>query len=99
MLAVASVPTAFGGGSLLQISSEKTTLKYNVTKLEAKAGAVTISMAHPSPIFKHNVAIKCSGFDKKDAVVGKGGISKVTAVLKPGNYVFYCSVQGHEAGA
>lgn len=98
MLAVASVPTAYGGGSLLKISSEKTTLKYNVTKLKAKAGTVTISMANPSPFLKHNVAIKRSGFDKKGAVVGKGGTSKVTAVLKPGNYVFYCSVPGHEAG-
>ena len=98
MLAVASVPTAFGGGSLLKISSEKTTLKYNVTKLKAKAGTVTISMANPSPFLKHNVAIKRSGFDKKGAVVGKGGTSKVTAVLKPGRYVFYCSVPGHEAG-
>jgi len=98
VLAVAAVPTAFGGGALLKISADKTALKYNVTRLKAEAGTVAISMANPSPIFKHNVAIKGNGFDKKGAVVGKGGTSRVAASLKPGKYVFYCSVPGHEAG-
>ena len=31
-------------------------------------------------------------------VVLKGGASTVTATLRPGRYVFYCSVAGHEAG-
>jgi uncharacterized cupredoxin-like copper-binding protein len=30
-------------------------------------------------------------------VVSNGGISTVTAALKPGTYTFYCSVDGHEA--
>jgi len=98
VFAVAAVPTAFGGGALLKISADKAALKYNVTRLKAEAGTVAISMANPSPFLKHNVAIKGKGFDKKGAVVGKGGTSRVAAVLKPGKYVFYCSVPGHEAG-
>ena len=93
-LAAVSVASA---GTALKISAQKTALKYNVTKLKATAGTVTISMTNPSAIFKHNVAIKGKGVAKKGAVVGKGGTSKLVVALKPGTYVFYCSVPGHAA--
>jgi plastocyanin len=46
---------------------------------------------------KHDVAIKGKGVSKKGKIVGLGGVSTVSATLKPGKYVFYCTVPGHEA--
>ena len=98
VVALTTVSIAAAGNTVLKISAQKTALKYNVTKLTARAGTVTISMLNPSAIFKHNVAIKGNGVNKKGATVGKGGISKVVVTLKPGKYTFYCTVPGHEAG-
>jgi plastocyanin len=46
----------------------------------------------------HNVAIKGNGVDEKGEIVQNGGTSTVTATLEAGEYTFYCSVPGHEAG-
>lgn len=95
-LAAASVAAGAAENTVLRISAQKTALRYNVTKLKATAGKVTISMTNPSPIFKHNVAIRGNGVRKTGAIVGKGGVSKVVLTLKPGRYTFYCTVPGHE---
>jgi plastocyanin len=93
--ALAAVSFAFAGGTTLKISANKVQLKYNVNKLKAHAGKITISMKNPSSIFKHNVAIKGNGIKMKGKVVGKNGISEITVTLKPGKYTFYCTVPGH----
>ena len=73
-------------------------LKYNVTKLAATPGKVTLVMSNPSSV-PHNVAIKGKGITTvKGKVVGKGGTSKATRNLKKGTYTFFCSVPGHERG-
>ena len=73
-------------------------LKYNVTKLAAKPGKVTLVMSNPSSV-PHNVAIKGKGIKTvKGKVVGKGGTSRATATLKRGTFTFFCSVPGHERG-
>jgi plastocyanin len=69
-------------------------LAYNTTKLQAKAGKITITMANASPV-EHNVTIA-----EGSKVVGAtpsfvGGSKTVTVTLKPGTYSFYCSVPGH----
>jgi plastocyanin len=84
-----------GGGQQLSLQADKAQLKFNTTKLSAKAGKVTITMTNPSPL-QHDVSIK-GGVDAKGPVVGQGGKSTVTATLKSGKYTFYCSVDGHEA--
>ncbi|MFY9487315.1 MAG: plastocyanin/azurin family copper-binding protein [Solirubrobacterales bacterium] len=63
----------------------------------AKAGKVSLVMDNPSAL-PHNIAIKDNGIDIKGEVVDKGGVSTVETTLKPGEYTFYCSVPGHEAG-
>jgi plastocyanin len=95
--ALAAVSLAFAGGTTLKLTADKTKLSYAKKTLTARAGKITIVMKNPSPIFKHNVAIKGNGVKVKGKVVGLGGTSKVTATLKPGKYEFYCTVPGHEA--
>jgi plastocyanin len=87
----------------LKIQADKTNkLAFNTKALTAKAGKVTIVMTNPS-ILPHNVAIRAGTSAKskliaKGKVVGKGGTSTVSAVLKAGKYRFVCTVPGHEAG-
>lgn len=71
-------------------------LAYSMKALTAKAGVVTIAMTNKG-VLPHDVGIKGNGVSAKGKVVAKGGVSTVTATLKPGRYTFYCSVPGHEA--
>ena len=92
-----STPAASGGGggTQLALQADAQQLKFNTTKLTAKAGKVTITMTNPSPL-QHDISIK-GGVDVKGNIVGQGGKSVVSTTLKPGKYTFYCSVDGHEA--
>ena len=85
-----------GGGQTVKLSADPSALKFNTTKLTAKAGKVTLSMANPSGI-PHAVAVEGNGVDKDGNTVNKGGTSTVTADLKAGTYEFYCPVDGHKA--
>src|SRR3954449_230993 len=71
-------------------------LKFDKSKLSAKAGSVTITMDNPSPV-AHAVAVEGNGVDKDGNTVNMGGKSTVTVDLKPGTYEFYCPVDGHKA--
>jgi plastocyanin len=85
-----------GGASSLKLSADPSgALKFTKSTLSGKAGNVTITMDNPSPV-QHAVAIKGNGVDVDGSTVGKGGVSKVSANLKPGKYTFYCPVDGHE---
>jgi plastocyanin len=88
-----SAPAA-AGGSTVHLSAVAGKLAFNVKKLSAKTGTVTLSMANPSS-FQHGVAIEGNGVDKDGKIVGQGGTSTVTLKLKPGTYTFYCPVPGH----
>lgn len=91
--------SASGGGasSNLKLAADSSgQLKFDKTKLSAKAGSVTITMDNPSPV-PHAVALEGSGVDKDGATVSTGGKSTVTVNLKPGTYQFYCPVDGHRA--
>jgi plastocyanin len=70
-------------------------MRFDKSALRAKPGRVTITMANPS-VLPHNVALRGNGVKKVGKIVLKGGTSTVTATLRPGRYVFYCSVPGHE---
>jgi uncharacterized cupredoxin-like copper-binding protein len=97
--APAPAPSGGGGGasSNLKLSADESgQLKFDKSSLSAKAGNVTITMDNPSPV-KHAVSIEGNGLDKDGNTVGMGGVSKVTAKLKPGKYEFYCPVDGHKA--
>ena len=85
-----------GGGATLKISADPSgQLKFDTDSLTAKAGKVTISMDNPSSV-PHAVGVDGNGVDEDGETVQQGGVSKVTADLKPGKYTFYCPVDGHE---
>lgn len=90
-----------GGGKAgtLEISADPGgALKFDKSSLTAKAGKVTIEMDNPSDL-PHAVEIEGNGVDVAGDTVMKGGASKATAELKPGEYEFYCPVGNHkEAG-
>ena|SRR3712207_462096 len=91
-------PQGGGGSSELKADADPSgALAFTVDQLDAKAGSVTITMDNPSEL-PHAVAIKGDGLDESGETVEKGGVSKVTAELKPGEYEFYCPVPGHEEG-
>jgi mono/diheme cytochrome c family protein len=72
-------------------------LSFTAVNAEAPAGQVELVMANESSV-QHNIAVKDGGIDEQGPVVGQGGTSRVSASLQPGEYVFYCSVPGHEEG-
>jgi plastocyanin len=98
--ALLAAPSALAArGTTLKISADPSgAMRYDKKTLRAKPGRVTIVMANPS-VMPHDVAIKGKGLKKPVAgkIVLKGGVSRVTAVLKKGVYRFFCTVPGHEA--
>jgi plastocyanin len=84
-----------GPGTNLMLSADPSgALKFDKTSLSAKAGKVTIVMDNPSDV-PHAVEIEGEGVEEEGETVGKGGVSKVSADLKAGEYEFYCPVGNH----
>jgi plastocyanin len=85
-----------GGGETLKIAADPSgALKFDKSSLTAKAGKVTIVMDNPSDL-PHAVEIEGQGVEVAGDTVEKGGVSKASAELKPGDYEFYCPVDGHK---
>jgi len=84
-----------GGGSTLTIAADPTgALKFDKTKLTAKAGKITIDFDNPSAV-PH--AFEVAG--KSTSTITKGKAPPLTVTLKPGSYEFVCPVDGHAAAA
>lgn len=93
--APASSPAPSKAGSSLSLAADPTgLLAYNTKQLSAKAGTVTITMANMAPL-EHNVAVAEGSKVLGATPTFKGGTMKLTLKLKPGKYVFYCTVPGH----
>ena len=91
-----TTPSSKGAASTLKVDADPSgQLKFTKSTLMTKAGQVTIKMDNPSPV-QHSIGVKGSGVQQTGSPVGKGGVSTVTANLKPGKYEFYCPVDGHE---
>jgi plastocyanin len=87
-----------GGGQTVRISADPTgQLKFNTTKLSAKAGSDTFAFTNEAPL-AHDFTIESSSGSKVGATpVFAGGTKSFTANLKPGTYKFLCTVPGHAA--
>ena len=70
-----------------------------VMKAEAKPGGLRLVMPNPSSI-PHNIALRGGKIQPVvGPVVNQGGTSEAQVPnVGPGEYVFYCSVPGHEQG-
>ena len=82
-----------GGGSTVTIAADPTgALKFDKTKLTAKAGKITIDFDNPSAV-PH--AFEVAG--KTTPTITKAKAPPLTVTLKPGSYEFVCPVDGHAA--
>jgi plastocyanin len=87
-----------GGGATVKVAADPTgQLKFDTTKLTAKAGSDSFDFTNDSPI-SHNFTIE----DSSGKTVGatptfSGGSKTLAANLKPGTYTYVCTVPGHEA--
>lgn len=85
-----------GHESLALAANSEGQLKYDTTSLTAdRPGHVTIDFSNMSPL-GHNVTVATTA----GQVIGatptiQGTSSDLSLNLKPGTYVFYCSVPGH----
>jgi plastocyanin len=86
-----------GGGEQLALSAPADgSLKFDKSKLEAKAGTVTIDFDNLSDSTPHAVEIEGNGVEEKSDTV-TGAKTSVTADLDAGRYTFYCPVGDHRA--
>jgi plastocyanin len=88
-----------GGGAAqtLKLSADPSgALKFDKSSLTAKAGKVTITLDNPSSI-PHAVEIEGHGVEEESGTIGEGETTEVTATVKPGEYEYYCPVDGHKA--
>jgi plastocyanin len=89
---------AAGGGSTVRVSADPSgALKFNTTKLTAKAGSDSFDFTNDAPL-SHDFTIESSSGQKVGATpIFQGGTKSFTATLKPGTYKFLCTVPGHAA--
>jgi plastocyanin len=71
-------------------------LKFIPIAAQAKPGKVVVKSVNKSST-GHNIAVEGNGVSQAGPVVSNGGVSQVTANLKPGTYTFLCTVPGHAA--
>jgi len=88
-----STTSAAGGGApttLKLTSPADGSLRFDQSKLTAKAGAITLSYTNTSST-PHGIAIESA----TGGVVSGGATSTATITLKAGTYTFFCPVPGH----
>ena len=86
-----------GGKTTLKLAADPGgALKFDKTKLTAKAGKVTIDFDNPAPV-PHAVEVEGNGVEEETNTVTGEKAKPLTLDLKPGTYEFYCPVDGHKA--
>jgi uncharacterized cupredoxin-like copper-binding protein len=91
-----AVASGSGTASLKEEAAPEGQLRYTTSHLTAPAGKVTISFKNMSPLM-HNMTIAQGTKVLGATSTFEGGTKTLTLDLKPGKYVFYCSVPGHRA--
>jgi uncharacterized cupredoxin-like copper-binding protein len=87
--------TAEAKGGVLTIPADPNgSTAYQFADADAPAGQLTIRSPNESSV-DHDIAVEGNGVNKKGAVVKDGGVSEFQVDLRPGEYTFYCTVDGH----
>ncbi len=82
---------------VLEIDADPTgQLKYLASSATGTPGQVQVRMQNKSST-PHDIAVSGGGVNQVGKIVTNGGISVVSASLKPGKYTFFCTVPGHRA--
>jgi mono/diheme cytochrome c family protein len=90
--------TAVAENGVLEIPAAPSgALYYVFADATAPAGQLKIESPNEAST-EHDIAIEGNGVDEKGEVVSNGGVSEIDVDLEPGEYTFYCSVEGHRAG-
>jgi plastocyanin len=86
-----------GAGTTLKLAADPSAIAYDTKQLNGAAGKVTIELANPSAV-THDVCIDSpSGQEIGCSQTISDGSTSLSEELKPGDYTFFCSVDGHEA--
>ncbi len=93
----AGKPVAAKDGKLALPADPNGQLAYITKVATAPAGALEINSKNDADI-PHDIALEGNGVNEKGETVQGGGVSKVSATLKPGVYAFYCTISGHREG-
>jgi plastocyanin len=84
-----------GGGATVKVSAPADgSLKFDQATLSATAGKVTFEFSNPSPV-PHAVEIEGNGVEEETKTVTGSDAPPLTVDLKPGEYEYYCPVDGH----
>ena len=83
-----------GGGETLTVTADPGgAISWDKTKLNAKAGSVTLKLVNQSDV-PHAIEVEGNGVEKAtDIVTAKD--AEVTVDLKAGTYEYYCPVGNH----
>ena len=84
-----------GGGETLTVTADPAgEISWDKTKLNAKAGSVTLKLVNQSDI-PHAIEVEGNGVEEEtETVTGKD--AEVTVDLKAGTYEYYCPVSNHK---
>jgi plastocyanin len=93
----AGKPVAAKGGKIEMPTDPNGQLAYITKVATAPKGSIEIDSKNASST-PHNIALEGPGVNEKGQIVQNGGVSKITADLKPGSYTYFCSVPGHREG-
>ena len=84
-----------GGGQTLTLTADPSgALAFDTTELTASSGEVTIELVNDSGI-QHNVEVEGNGVEEESETITSGS-TDLTVTLDPGEYEFYCAVDGHK---
>jgi plastocyanin len=90
--------TAEAENGVLEIpAAESGALYFVFAEATAPAGQLTIESPNDSSV-DHNIALEGNGVNEEGDVVKDGGVSEIDVDVEPGEYTFFCSVEGHREG-
>jgi plastocyanin len=92
-----STTTTPAKATTLKLAADPAAIAYDTKQLSGSAGQVTIAFTNPSAV-THDVCVSSSsGQEIGCSQTISQGSTSLSENLNPGNYTFFCSVDGHEA--